>query len=1204
MTKGSKKNRRKGKGKGKENNHTHKNMNHKHKGKGNKKHNHKLDNAKYDVNLVVGDHNSVDNKHIVSKIGGMNTTPPSSPRTPSPSSFNRTMSLKKTPRETQGNEIRNVKGDVINVKGNKNAVRNNTTIIKTEHKEVQEMDTEPDTEYVEMDTEEEHFSPPNPPTQEAPEKMEVEDTSPIKNLTDYSLNEANRIVYQNEMHNFENLFFKNDLLFTNLLFEIDENDENDEKMDVVVGGDGKTPEPENIYTFMCYIYDRIHDFINGSRAKTIEEFISFTENEISLFEKYGSSLQENDNAYNIFNSIRMLLDDFKKQPDESSADSQREEEPLPKKARSNSSSFQEEETGENKTDIANNAASYYPDDDSLHTEILNFKERFVKLASIMIKNQIPKLQNYNKNQQGLNESNLVLGILDTKFYSFDCINSCKQEFILTYESDTMNEKITTEQNEIKKIINGLITELKDENIIYIKEEDKKDSTNNVLKRYVVYIFPKNKYIPPEFFDNVKSYYVTDVNIRASQQYYLYVQINKRIQYEELGNYDEYLDFCREIESEIDNLKNEKNLLTPLNGLDPVNGSSNKELFFEKYKSNQHLKRNVDNVMINALKDLQILLNDSYQIVRIIPDISNIKITPDDKSIKIELTINGSEYEYTFVDNFSTVDIVSQRVTQLNNRDNIDEEFSNEINFINFLLDTSLSEVEYNTKRDIIISMLYFFKYMGDRNPRKFSDDIYPNTTFITNDRPNISFKLLNYIIELIQNPIKINSFTGIISSINTNLILDADPIADSSADPQISLPTKSSTEYLTVIYIGSTTEIDHKKRYIENIKNSIKEMFGNESIIITEHLINEKILESSNFEFLNFVNFYKTYRNPNNTSLEQEIKKYLLSKSKISYSSIFKPEIFLESDNDRIYIGHLYTLYKTFLSLDISFVEKIDENFGLFKSRVLEILFKQYNETFNKIERIPFPLENSRASRHKDVIKIYRDDGGKEEEKEENKLRNMTDALQKEEKALQKEEEKLTKKKFKNNKKSSITEKINKVIKTIDNKVNSIMKKIEHYKRNIEKQGKKLAAIKEGKVYETKKIFKFPNAMEVKKYLRTRIDDLKGSFNLSTQAASSSSFTPLPPPQASSLTPLPQASSLTQAASSSLTQAASSSSSGGKHKKSRKRRTKLKNKNKNKNKKTKRKTKRKTKNISKRTKKQHNKNKNHKITRKKKQYKH
>ena len=59
---------------------------------------------------------------------------------------------------------------------------------------------------------------------------------------------------------------------------------------------------------------------------------------------------------------------------------------------------------------------------------------------------------------------------------------------------------------------------------------------------------------------------------------------------------------------------------------------------------------------------------------------------------------------------------------------------------------------------------------------------------------------------------------------------------------------------------------------------------------------------------------------------------------------------------------------------------------------------------------------------------------------------------------------------------------------------------------------------------------------------------------------------------------------------------------GGKHKKSRKRRTKLKNK--NKNKKTKRRTKTKTKNISKRSKKKYKTRKKHKRTRKQKQYKH
>jgi hypothetical protein len=1033
--------------------------------------------------------------------------------------------------------------------------------------------------------------------------MEVVNPSLIKILTNLELNKANLIVYKNEMHNFENLFFKNDLLFTNLFFEDDEDDEDDKK----IGGDGGIQEPENIYTFMCYIYDRIHDFINGSRTNTIGEFISFTQNEIVLFEQYGSLLQENDNAYNIFNSIRMLLDDYKKtlpkgsdEPPEYINPEVVEEEPPAKKSNSMEAVAYEspitEAPDESKMEIEGAYADGPANAIPLDQEILEFKDRFVKLASTMIKNQIPKLQNYNNKQKGLNESNLVLDILDTKFYSFDCINSCKQEFILRYnESDATKEEIKTEQTTIKQNINTLITTLKVENIIYIKEEDKKDSTNNVLKRYVVYIFPKNKYIPEEFFSQDKnSYYVTDVNIRASQQYYLYVKINETFEYEKLKNYDEYLEFCRNIDSKIENLKQTQDLVTPLNGLDPVNGSAIKETFFVRYNvNNSHLKNNVDNVMINALTELQILIKNSYNIntEMQIPEITNIEITNIDKSITIQLTINAKEHNYEFVQNFSTVDKVSLLVFQLNS-DTIDETFNEEIKFIEFLLDTSLNQTDIVTKRDIIISMLYFFKYMGDRNPRKFSDDIYPNTTFITNDRPNISFKLLNYIIELIQKPIKINDFTGIISSINTNLVLDADPIAVSSADSQLSLPTKSSTEYLTVIYIGSTTETNHKKRYVENVKTRIKEMFFDSGSILIEHLINEETVESNNFEFLNFVNFYKTYKNtlfePNNTSLiKQEINNYLGSKSKISYSSLFKPVNLLETGDDKIYIGHLYTLYKTFLSLDISFVKKIDERFDQFVSTVLNILLELYNETLTKIGTIQLPIQNQRASRHKDSKKTYVDDEGKQEANEEKKLDNMLNALNDEKKKLYNIEVKIEKDKTQQNTKKrkrtiteDITENIKKKITSLTKKKNDVIEKIKHHANNIFKQRNKLEAIKNGIENESKKKdFKFPNAMEVKQFLRTRIDDLTKSFAFPkapsdtppTQAPSETPDTDtLPPP------PPPR---------------------GGKHKKSRKnrkRRTMLNNK----------KTKRKTKHKSRKTKKQHIKNKKHKRTRNNKQYKH
>ena len=495
MTKGSKKYRRKGEN----NNHTHKGIvSHKHNG--NKKHSHKINNKRYDINFVVGDHNSVDNKHIVSKIGGMfkkpqdflSIPPQTPPREPEPEPIERTLTLHDNNKKLNyTTDYRNIVNSEIN---SENFVLGNPKTVNFNAKREGER---------KMDIEEERDSFSSP----------TQDTSPIKILTNVELNElneANLIVYQNEMHNFENLFFKNDLLFTNLLFENDENDENDKTMNFFGGGNGETPDFENIYTFMCYIYDRIHDFINGPRTKTIGDFISFTKNEIKLFERYGRLLQENDNTYNIFNSIRLLLDDYK-----SSANSQKEkeeeeeEEPQFKKPRVN------EETDVNEMDIDESAfeADNILNDDHLKKEISNFKEKFVKLASIMIKNQIPILKNRKEEQQGLNESNLVLDILDTKFYSFDCINSCKQEFILRYESDTIDE---TEQNEIKEIINKLIDEFKEENIIYIKEEDKK---NKNLKRYVVYIFPKNKYIPPEFF-NESSYYVTDVNIRASQQYYL------------------------------------------------------------------------------------------------------------------------------------------------------------------------------------------------------------------------------------------------------------------------------------------------------------------------------------------------------------------------------------------------------------------------------------------------------------------------------------------------------------------------------------------------------------------------------------------------------------------------------------------------------------------------------------------------------------
>jgi hypothetical protein len=160
------------------------------------------------------------------------------------------------------------------------------------------------------------------------------------------------------------------------------------------------------------------------------------------------------------------------------------------------------------------------------------------------------------------------------------------------------------------------------------------------------------------------------------------------------------------------------------------------------------------------------------------------------------------------------------------------------------------------------------------------------------------------------------------------------------------------------------------------------------------------------------------------------------------------------------------------------------------------------------------------------------------------------------------------------------------------------MDKINNYTKNITKQVNKLKAIRDGKEYETTTKFKFPNAEEVKEYLRKRIYSLKKTYTLPE------------PPESTSLKP-PASLSSTQPASLSSTQPASLSSTqpaftpppfkGGKHNKSRKnrkRRTILK------NKKTKRKTKRKNKNVFKRSKKKYKTIKKHKRTRKKKQYKH
>ena len=73
-------------------------------------------------------------------------------------------------------------------------------------------------------------------------------------------------------------------------------------------------------------------------------------------------------------------------------------------------------------------------------------------------------------------------------------------------------------------------------------------------------------------------------------------------------------------------------------------------------------------MINALKDLQMLLNDSYDIVTEIPEIEEIALRPNNKSIIINIKINSERFEYEFVEKFSTVDIVSQKVSQLSYSD--------------------------------------------------------------------------------------------------------------------------------------------------------------------------------------------------------------------------------------------------------------------------------------------------------------------------------------------------------------------------------------------------------------------------------------------------------------------------------------------------------------------------------------------------------
>ena len=183
MTKGSKKYRRKGKGKGKENNHTHKNMNHKHKGKGNKKHNHKLDNANYDVNIVVGDNNSVDNKDIASKIGGMF---PIRPQTPPPQrTLEKTMSLDPNKIIVLGN-----KNFVNSFVGHNNIVNSDIRNTKKDTGQ-EEMYTGEEKMYTEQ--EKQNLFPPIPLKPKEEEEKEDHEIDEILEYIDinYILNEEN-----------------------------------------------------------------------------------------------------------------------------------------------------------------------------------------------------------------------------------------------------------------------------------------------------------------------------------------------------------------------------------------------------------------------------------------------------------------------------------------------------------------------------------------------------------------------------------------------------------------------------------------------------------------------------------------------------------------------------------------------------------------------------------------------------------------------------------------------------------------------------------------------------------------------------------------------------------------------------------------------------------------------------------------------------
>ena len=161
MTKGSKKNKKgkskKYKKKSNKNNHTHKIISHKHNG--NDEHVHKIDNANYDVNFVVGDYNSVDNKHIVSKIGGMDITP-SSPRSSPRSSLQEpTMSVEKRPLNniSLNNSIVTGRNDNVITIGTNNRVNNYENIIfppTPPSQEKEKIDTEE--EKMEIDEEEDH----------------------------------------------------------------------------------------------------------------------------------------------------------------------------------------------------------------------------------------------------------------------------------------------------------------------------------------------------------------------------------------------------------------------------------------------------------------------------------------------------------------------------------------------------------------------------------------------------------------------------------------------------------------------------------------------------------------------------------------------------------------------------------------------------------------------------------------------------------------------------------------------------------------------------------------------------------------------------------------------------------------------------------------------------------------------------------------